>query len=124
MRDFLPKRPAATVLWSATCSSRSEDDTATIQDVIRGKLKQSGSAILVEEIDRVNSHVLGKNGRADEPHFWQIALEADAIDGLPARLFELVMDIESCCRSSGFPQQSHGGLQGDGCSQSADSILP
>lgn len=70
-------------------------DTAAIQNVIRGKFKQGGLAILVEEMDRVNSHVLGKNGRADEPHFWQIALEADASDGLPARLFELVVDIES-----------------------------
>lgn len=72
-----------------------QGDTTAIRDLIRNKLKQGGFTILVEEMDRVNSHVLGKYGRADEPHFWQIALEADSVDELPARLFELTVDIES-----------------------------
>jgi glutamate synthase (NADPH/NADH) large chain len=73
---------------------RGDMTLSSLQDRIRRILKDNGLRILVEAIDAVNSHVLGKNGRADEPHFWQIALRAESAERLPARLFDLVIQLE------------------------------
>lgn len=73
---------------------RGDITLSSLQDRIRRILKDNGLRILVEAIDAVNSQVLGKNGRADEPHFWQIALRAESAERLPARLFDLVIQLE------------------------------
>ena len=65
-----------------------------IQKDIRSLITQAGITILCEEMDRVNSQVLGKNGRMDEPHFWQIACLGDQEEGLTQRIFSLTVAIE------------------------------
>jgi glutamate synthase (NADPH) large chain len=67
----------------------------TIQERVRQQLNQAGLRLVLETEDQVNSSVLGPNGLADEPLFWQVALEADEEKQLPARLFESVIDIEA-----------------------------
>ncbi|SEN66993.1 glutamate synthase-related protein [Lihuaxuella thermophila] len=56
--------------------------------------KKNGLQVLCEKLDQVNSSVLGKNGRADEPHFWQVACLADTAEDLPRRLFDMVVEVE------------------------------
>ncbi len=65
-----------------------------IQRNIRSLLKQYGLAILAEKLDQVNNLILGPNGRADEPHFWQIAVASENTAGQPGKLFELSNEIE------------------------------
>lgn len=66
----------------------------TIQQEIRSLITQAGIDILCEEMDRVHSGVLGKNGKQDEPHFWQIACFGEQVDDLNQRLFSLTIEIE------------------------------
>lgn len=65
-----------------------------IQADIRKIMEKEGLTIVCEEMDLVSSQALGKNGQADEPHFWQVACLADRKEGLPSRLFALTVAIE------------------------------
>ncbi|MBA4495433.1 glutamate synthase-related protein [Paenactinomyces guangxiensis] len=71
-----------------------EEKTTILKDNIIKILKDNNFEFLYEELDQVNSDVLGKNGRADEPHFWQIACLASSAEGLPRRLFDIVIEVE------------------------------
>ncbi|SFI57957.1 glutamate synthase-related protein [Thermoflavimicrobium dichotomicum] len=65
-----------------------------IQAQIRNTIQKYGLTILLERLDQVNSSVLGKNGKKDEPHFWQIACLAESEENLSRRLFNLVVELE------------------------------
>ncbi|MFC4077704.1 glutamate synthase-related protein [Salinithrix halophila] len=73
-----------------------EKPVGSIQEKIRQKLMDCGLELLLEEAGAVNSDVLGPNGRADEPLFWQLGLKADTETpgNLSARLFSLTVEIE------------------------------
>lgn len=73
---------------------RDELSFKEMQKNIRSLLKKHELIILAEKLDQVNSSVLGPNGRADEPHFWQVAVSAESKHQLPGRLFELSIEIE------------------------------
>ncbi|SHE80575.1 glutamate synthase (NADPH/NADH) large chain [Seinonella peptonophila] len=68
---------------------------STIQSDLRAYLISEGVQILDEQLDQVNHHALGKNGRKDEPHFWQIAcLGKHANAQLEAQLFKWTVTME------------------------------
>ncbi|MEW9670671.1 glutamate synthase-related protein [Ammoniphilus sp. 3BR4] len=62
---------------------------------IRNLFAKYGVSILLEQENAVNSEVLGKNGRADEPIFWQIASlsEKEGVN-TESNLFDLHIEIE------------------------------
>lgn len=67
-----------------------------MQSGIRELFTQFGVEIILEQEDQVDSSVLGANGRADEPTFWQIAATCKVQEQKTAdRLFELHTAIES-----------------------------
>ncbi len=67
-----------------------------IQKGIRELFAQFGVNIILEQENQVDSSVLGPNGRADEPTFWQIAALCDKQGVKVAdHLFELHIAIES-----------------------------
>jgi glutamate synthase (NADPH) large chain len=77
---------------------RTGHDPQAVQEAIRGLFAAHGVEILLERENAVNPAVLGKNGRRDEPVFWQLAVFAP--EGLSqaayaSRLFELHIAIES-----------------------------
>ncbi|WP_027415594.1 glutamate synthase-related protein [Aneurinibacillus terranovensis] len=61
---------------------------------IRNMFTGSGLSIQLEQENAVNSEVLGKNGRADEPLFWQIASNYEGSEKIEQVLFELLIAIE------------------------------
>ncbi|MFT9848696.1 glutamate synthase-related protein [Aneurinibacillus sp. REN35] len=61
---------------------------------IRSMFAQAGLTIELEQQNAVNSSVLGKNGRADEPIFWQLACKYEGNDRIDKELFELLIAIE------------------------------
>lgn len=68
---------------------------AAIQQTIRKMAEESGVSILIEQENAVNREVLGKNGRADEPVFWQFAgLCLTEEVAVADHLFELHIAIE------------------------------
>ena len=69
-------------------------DADEVMNDIRQMFKQSGLSIELEQKQAVNSEVLGKNGRADEPIFWQLACEYKGTDKTENVLFELLIAIE------------------------------
>jgi glutamate synthase (NADPH) large chain len=74
---------------------RKGHDASAVMEQIRGLFNKYEVTILLEQQDAVNSEVLGKNGRADEPIFWQVAglcaKEGAVIESL---LFDLHVEIE------------------------------
>jgi glutamate synthase (NADPH/NADH) large chain len=75
---------------------KSDTPVEQIQSTIREMFKDAGISILLEQENAVNSTVLGKNGRADEPLFWQISGLCDKSDVVVAdHLFDLHIAIES-----------------------------
>ncbi len=80
---------------------RTGHDPSEVKIAIRALIAKHGLHILLEREDRVDSSVLGKNGRADEPSFWQIALIPTADSpftpgpAYSSKLFELHVDIEA-----------------------------
>ncbi|MGG4492379.1 glutamate synthase-related protein [Brevibacillus reuszeri] len=77
---------------------RTGHDAPLVQDEIRALFTSNQLAILLERENAVNSDVLGKNGRKDEPIFWQIGISAP--EGLTEaeyskQLFEIHTAIES-----------------------------
>lgn len=77
---------------------RNGHDPQQVQQQIRTLFAQNDIAILQERENCVDSQVLGKNGKRDEPIFWQLALLAP--EGLTdadyaSRLFEVHTSIES-----------------------------
>jgi glutamate synthase (NADPH) large chain len=62
---------------------------------IRPLFAKHGASILLEQKNAVNSDVLGRNGRADEPVFWQVAGVSDqAENAIGSSLFDLHVEIE------------------------------
>lgn len=80
--------------------SRNVQDIRLIQSRIRQMMAEGGLSILLEREQAVNSEILGKNGKKDEPLFWQLALlpaEGHAFTNqraYAAHLFELQVAIE------------------------------
>jgi len=77
---------------------RTGHDPKQVQEQIRSRFAQAGISILMERENCVNSSVLGKNGKRDEPIFWQLALFApDGLTGpaYASRLFDIHTDIEA-----------------------------
>ncbi len=77
---------------------RTGHDTKAVQEQIRKQFAQHGVTILLERENQVNSAVLGKNGKRDEPIFWQLAVTS--CEGLTdaaycQQLFELHAAIEA-----------------------------
>lgn len=72
-------------------------DVDEVMAAIRDLFSQYGVNILAEQVQAVNSEVLGKNGRADEPVFWQIAayVEDSKKQPIESHLFDLHVDIEA-----------------------------
>jgi len=66
----------------------------SVMEDIRGMFKQEGLSIELEQRNAVNSEVLGKNGRADEPVFWQLACKYEGPAVIEKALFELLIAIE------------------------------
>jgi glutamate synthase (NADPH/NADH) large chain len=72
-----------------------ERTVAQMQEEIRAMFRQFDAEILLEQENAVDSSVLGRNGRHDEPTFWQIAaLSKDEGTAAADRLFELHLAIE------------------------------
>ena len=72
-----------------------EQSVAEIQEAIRSMFRERDIRILIEQEAQTDSSVLGKNGRLDEPCFWQIAALCEQKESNPAdRLFELHTAIE------------------------------
>lgn len=71
-------------------------DVQQVMSDIRSRFADYGFEILLERENAVNSSVLGKNGKADEPIFWQIAGLCHAESGktIDSHLFELHVEIE------------------------------
>lgn len=80
---------------------RQGHDETSVKAGIREIIAKYGLNILLENENEVNSSVLGKNGKQDEPSFWQIAvMPADReafVAGAPysAQLFDAHVEIES-----------------------------
>lgn len=77
---------------------RTGHDEKAVQEEIRSLFAKHGLSILVERQNHVNASVLGKNGKTDEPTFWQIAVLSKATPesepAYAANLFELHVAIE------------------------------
>lgn len=75
---------------------RLEQPVADIQSVVRSMFAERGIRILLEQEAQTNSDALGKNGRLDEPCFWQVAALCEREGVVVAdHLFELHVDIEA-----------------------------
>ncbi|MBO8164647.1 MAG: glutamate synthase [Brevibacillus sp.] len=80
---------------------RKGHDEEAVKAGIRSLIDQHGLTVAVERENQVNPSVLGKNGRQDEPTFWQIAIlpKNDEAYGSAAayasKLFELHVAIEA-----------------------------
>ncbi len=74
---------------------RKGHDPVQVKQNIRELFVKYGVSILLEQENAVNSEVLGKNGRADEPIFWQVA---GLVENKEAKsesiLFNLHIEIE------------------------------
>jgi len=93
--------------WSPTFAvghifvPRTGHDPASVQDTIRQQFASNGFTILLERENQVNSAVLGKNGKRDEPIFWQLAvtsLAGETGQAYASKLFELHTSIEAAHR--------------------------
>ncbi|CEH28912.1 glutamate synthase [Aneurinibacillus migulanus] len=73
--------------------TRGQEVESVMKD-IRHMFSQVELSIELEQKNAVNSEVLGKNGRADEPVFWQLACKYDGTDVIENVLFELLIAIE------------------------------
>ncbi|BAU29646.1 glutamate synthase domain-containing protein 2 [Aneurinibacillus soli] len=69
-------------------------DVEDVKAGIRAMFASASLTIELEQASAVNSHVLGKNGRADEPVFWQIACQYTGSNKIENELFELLITIE------------------------------
>lgn len=69
-------------------------DVEDVKAGIRAMFASASLTIELEQVSAVNSHVLGKNGRADEPVFWQIACQYTGSNKIENELFELLITIE------------------------------
>ncbi|HBI03570.1 MAG TPA: glutamate synthase, partial [Paenibacillaceae bacterium] len=65
-----------------------------VMNDIRQMFADSHLIIELEQARAVNSEVLGKNGRADEPIFWQLACDYKGSTKTENALFELLIAIE------------------------------
>ncbi len=80
---------------------RKGHDEKQVKVEIRALFAKHGLTIVLEREDMVNSAVLGKNGKQDEPSFWQLAVvpQADASfepgAAYARQLFELHVEIEA-----------------------------
>jgi glutamate synthase (NADPH/NADH) large chain len=61
---------------------------------IRHMFADANLTIQLEQKNAVNSKVLGKNGQADEPIFWQLACQYKGSNTIEKSLFELLIAIE------------------------------
>ncbi|AMA74066.1 glutamate synthase-related protein [Aneurinibacillus thermoaerophilus] len=66
----------------------------SVMENIRSMFTKANLVIELEQINNVNSEVLGKNGRADEPVFWQLACKYTGNYVIEKELFELLIAIE------------------------------
>jgi glutamate synthase (NADPH/NADH) large chain len=66
----------------------------SVMNDIRSMFAQANLTIELEQEGAVNSEVLGKNGRADEPVFWQLACKYEGSNIIEKELFELLIAIE------------------------------
>ncbi|MGC5325813.1 glutamate synthase-related protein [Brevibacillus sp. SYSU BS000544] len=79
---------------------RKDHDELAVKEGIRQIFANHQLHIVLERVDQVHSEVLGKNGKLDEPSFWQIAIipqeNAPFAEGAAyaARLFEAHVAIE------------------------------
>lgn len=72
-----------------------EQSVEEIQRTVRGMFAERGLTILLEQEAQTDSSVLGKNGRLDEPCFWQVTALCEQPDVVVAdHLFELHVAIE------------------------------
>lgn len=73
-----------------------DQTVAEVQTIIRSMFSERGIRILLEQEAQTDSSVLGKNGRLDEPCFWQVAALCDQEGVVVAdHLFELHAAIEA-----------------------------
>lgn len=82
---------------------RQGHDETEVKAQIRSILQKHQLSIVLERENQVNSHVLGKNGKQDEPTFWQIALlpedssSFNSVEEYAKQLFEAHVVIEDTC---------------------------
>ncbi|WP_047152382.1 glutamate synthase-related protein [Aneurinibacillus tyrosinisolvens] len=69
-------------------------DVENVMSSIRQMFAEAEVTIELEQQGAVNSAVLGKNGRADEPVFWQLACNYKGKNRIENTLFELLIAIE------------------------------
>lgn len=80
---------------------RKGQDVVAVKAGIRKMIDKYGLSILLEHEDEVNSTVLGKNGKQDEPSFWQVAVVPADRESFAAgaaystQLFDAHVEIES-----------------------------
>jgi len=75
---------------------RPDRPVADIQAEIRRMFEELGVRILLEQQDQTDSSLLGRNGRIDEPCFWQVAALCEKPGVIvPDHLFELQLAIEA-----------------------------
>lgn len=88
----LPYSPTFTVahIFVPTKGHKADD----VMDDIRKMFANFQLSIELEQIRAVNSEVLGQNGRADEPIFWQLACDYQGSAKTENALFELLIAIE------------------------------
>lgn len=73
-------------------------DPEEVQRQVRQLFAEYSIDIMLERVQEVDSAALGKNGKRDEPLFWQLALSSqEELTGYPyaQRLFELQIAIET-----------------------------
>lgn len=77
---------------------RKGHDMRATQQEIRSAFTQAGLTILLEHENAVDSSVLGKNGKRDEPIFWQLAVWASeelTEDEYSRKLFAIHVTLEA-----------------------------
>jgi glutamate synthase (NADPH/NADH) large chain len=73
-----------------------DQSVAEVQAIIRSMMQERGITLLLEQEAQTVSSVLGRNGRLDEPCFWQVAALCEQQDVVVAdHLFELHVAIEA-----------------------------
>lgn len=73
----------------------SVDSIEDTKQEIRNKFSSFQLDLLVEEINQVDSSVLGPSGKIQEPLFWQVAGVMNApLSGIKKQLFSLMIEIE------------------------------
>jgi len=77
---------------------RNGHDPQAVQQAIRESFARAGLTVLLERENQVSSAVLGKNGRRDEPIFWQLAIASE--EAVPeavyaGRLFDIHAALEA-----------------------------